>query len=71
MPRRYDASTKAKAIRLVREHAGDYPAEYATITAVAGLWVPATLPRPLTWCLLLDRGRGSSGSGCACVLTSL
>jgi hypothetical protein len=25
MPSRYDASTKAKAIRLVREHAGDYP----------------------------------------------
>lgn len=26
MPSRYDASTKAKAIRLVREHAGNYPA---------------------------------------------
>jgi hypothetical protein len=25
MPSSYDASTKAKAIRLVREHAGDYP----------------------------------------------
>ena len=24
---RYDASTKVKAIRLVREHAGDYPAQ--------------------------------------------
>ena len=24
---RYDASTKAKAVRLVREHAGDYPTE--------------------------------------------
>ena len=36
MPRRYDASTKAKAVRLVREHAGDYPTEYAAITAVAG-----------------------------------
>jgi len=33
---RYDASTKAKAIRLVREHAGDYPTEWAAITAVAG-----------------------------------
>ena len=31
-----DASTKAKAIRLVREHRGDYPTEYAAITAVAG-----------------------------------
>jgi len=36
MPNRYDASTKAKAIRLVREHAGDYPTEWAAITAVAG-----------------------------------
>ena len=31
---RYDASTKAKAIRLVREHAGDYPTQWAAITAV-------------------------------------
>src|SRR5262249_48592451 len=27
---------KARAIRLVREHAGDYPSEYAAISAVAG-----------------------------------
>jgi hypothetical protein len=25
---RFDASTKAKAIRLVREHAGDYPTQW-------------------------------------------
>ena len=36
MPSKYEASTKAKAIRLVREHAGEYPTEYAAITAVAG-----------------------------------
>ena len=36
MPNRYDANTRAKAIRLVREHQGDYPTEYAAITAVAG-----------------------------------
>src|SRR5258708_36071979 len=35
VPVRYDQDTKAKAIRLVREHAGDYPSEYAAITAVA------------------------------------
>jgi transposase len=35
-PSRYDPNTKSKAIRLVREHAGDYPTEYAAITAVAG-----------------------------------
>lgn len=36
MPSKYDASTRAKAIRLVRGHVGDYPTEYAAITAVAG-----------------------------------
>jgi transposase len=36
MPSRYDASTKAKAIRLVREHRAGCPTEYAAITAVAG-----------------------------------
>src|SRR5437016_9887759 len=35
MPVRYDQDTKARAIRLVREHAGDYRSEYAAITAVA------------------------------------
>jgi len=33
---RYDASAKAKAIRLVREHAGDYPARWAAMKAVSG-----------------------------------
>src|SRR5436305_13005233 len=33
---RYDASTKAKAVRLVREHAGEYPTQWASITAVSG-----------------------------------
>ena len=33
---RYDASTKAKAIRLVCEHAGDYPTQWAAIRAVSG-----------------------------------
>lgn len=35
MPRKYDEETKAKAIRLVREHAGDYPSEYEAIRAVS------------------------------------
>ena len=35
MPLKYDQDTKAKAVRLVREHAGDYPTEYAAITAVS------------------------------------
>jgi transposase len=33
--RNYSAETKAKAIRLVREHAPDYASEFAAITAVA------------------------------------
>lgn len=33
---RYDASIKAKAIRLVREHAGDYSTEWAAMKAVSG-----------------------------------
>jgi transposase len=36
MPVKYNEDTRAKAIRLVREHAGEYPSEYAAITAVAG-----------------------------------
>lgn len=37
MPNRgkYDEDVRAKAIRLVREHAGDYPTEWAAITAVS------------------------------------
>ena len=31
----YSAETRARAVRLVREHAGDYPSEYAAMTAVA------------------------------------
>ena len=33
---RYDASARAKAVRLVREHAGDYPTQWAAIKAVSG-----------------------------------
>jgi transposase len=36
MPVRYNQDTRAKAIRLVREHGGEYPSEYAAIAAVAG-----------------------------------
>ncbi len=32
----YSAEMKAKAVRLVREHARDYPSEWAAISAVAG-----------------------------------
>jgi len=36
MPVKYDEATKAKAIRLVRDHVGDYDSEWAAISAVAG-----------------------------------
>jgi hypothetical protein len=36
MPVRYDQDTKAKAIRLVREHAGDYPSEYTAVARRPG-----------------------------------
>ncbi len=32
---RYDENTKARAVRLVREHAGDYETEWAAIKAIA------------------------------------
>ena len=36
MPSRYDADTKAKAVRLVRDHGADDESEWAVITAVSG-----------------------------------
>lgn len=36
VPNRHDPNIKAKAIRLVREHRGDYPSEFAAIKVVAG-----------------------------------
>ena len=36
MPVKYNQDTRARAIRLVREHGGEYESEYAAISAVAG-----------------------------------
>ncbi len=36
MPVRYGKSVREKAVRLVREHAADYPSEHAAVTAVSG-----------------------------------
>ncbi len=36
MPKEYDKETRAKAVRLVREHRDDYASKYAAIKAVAG-----------------------------------
>jgi transposase len=35
MPVKYDPQTREKAIRLVRDHAGDYEPEYAAISVVS------------------------------------
>jgi transposase len=35
MSSRYDAETRARAVRLVRDHVGDYDSEWAAITAVS------------------------------------
>jgi transposase-like protein len=35
MPSKYDAETRAKAVRLVLEHRDEYPSEWAAITAVS------------------------------------
>jgi transposase len=35
MRSRYDTETRAKAVRLVQEHKGDYESEYAAIKAVS------------------------------------
>ena len=35
MPSKYDAATRAKAVRLVVQHREDYPSEWAAIKAVS------------------------------------
>ena len=35
MASKYDAETRARAVRLVRDHVGDYDSEFAAIRAVA------------------------------------
>ena len=36
MPSKYDEQTRAKAVRMVTEHVGDYDSEWAAIVAVSG-----------------------------------
>ncbi len=35
MPSKYDPETRARAVRLVLDHRGDYPSEWAAIKAVS------------------------------------
>lgn len=36
MPKQYDTETRAKAVRLVQDHRGDYASEYEAIKTIAG-----------------------------------
>ena len=36
MPRKYDEQTRAKAVRLVHDHVGDYGSEWEAIKTIAG-----------------------------------
>jgi transposase len=46
MPSKYDENTKARAIRLVREHRDDYETEWAAMRAIsARLGMSAETPR--------------------------
>lgn len=36
MPSKWDKDTRDKAMRLVRDHSGDYESEWAAITAISG-----------------------------------
>ncbi|CAN5769887.1 transposase [soil metagenome] len=38
MASKYDPETRAKAVRLVVDHRGDYPSEWAAINAVSKRW---------------------------------
>jgi transposase len=69
MPSRYDASTKARAIRLVGEHRGDYPTEYAAITAVAGRL--GMSPETLRLWVRQDEVDSGKAAGVTSVVTSV
>ncbi len=65
MPRssKWDQETKAKAIRLVRDHVGDYGSEWAAITTVAGrLGVSAESLRKWIRQAEIDTGQASGVS---------
>jgi transposase len=38
MPSNYDKNTKARAVRLIREHRHDYAREWAAMRAISAGW---------------------------------
>jgi transposase len=59
MPGRFDRETRAKAVRLVRDHVGDYELEWAAVKAVSARWGTSaeTLRR---WIWQSDGGAGEA-----------
>lgn len=63
MPSRYDAETRAKAVRLVTDHVADYETEWAAITAIsARLGMNAETLRRWVRQAQVDAGRRSGVS---------
>ncbi|MFI6218907.1 IS3 family transposase [Nocardia brasiliensis] len=63
MPAKYDEATKAKAVRLVVDHRGDYDSEWAAITAVsARLGMTAETLRKWVRQASIDRGEAEGVS---------
>ncbi len=63
MPAKYDEATKAKAVRLVVDHRGDYDSEWAAITAVsAPLGMTAETLRKWVRQASIDRGEVEGAS---------
>ncbi len=64
MPTKYDQETKAKAIRLFRDHAGDYDSEWAAMCAIAGrLGMSAETLRKWVRQAEVDAGQAAGVSG--------
>ena len=66
---RFDESTKAKAVRLVREHAGDYDSEWAAMCAISSrLGILKRAPQCHAWSRVAATGEEaaarSPGMGC-------
>jgi len=56
----YSMETRERAVRLVREHAGDYPSEFAAIKAVAGRLGIGTAETLRKWVRQAEAGAGEA-----------
>jgi transposase len=58
MPSRFDKLTRAKVVRLVKDHVGDYESEWAAIKAVAA-WLGTTAETVRRWVRQSDVDAGT------------